>query len=75
MIDRARQALVVYVELGPDRTLARVSQAYAERGQFVPLVTLKRWSARYHWRSFIKQHERIVAQAFAKRLWDLSTRL
>jgi hypothetical protein len=75
MIERARRALVVYVELGPDRTLAKVSQAYAERGQSLPLVTLKRWSARFHWRSFIEQHERVVAHAFAKRLWDLSTRL
>lgn len=67
MIERARRAFQAYVELGPERTLAKVSQLFAERGKPVSLVTLKRWSSRFCWQTIIRQQEQIVARAFCRR--------
>lgn len=41
---RAYQAYVIYRDLGPDRSLAQVSQKHTKS-----IPTLKRWSSKYNW--------------------------
>jgi hypothetical protein len=69
MHERAGEAFQAYVELGPRRrTLAKVAQILAGRGESVSLVTLKRWSTRFRWQTIIRQQEEIAARAFCRRI-------
>lgn len=65
---RVRQAFEAYLELGPTRTLAQVSQLRTDSGRSLPLPTLKRWSSRFHWQSLVQHHDQVVAQAVVKKL-------
>lgn len=68
MIERARRAFQAYVELGPGRTLAKVSLLFAESGQSVSLVTLKRWSSRFCWQTIIRQQEEIASRILCRHI-------
>ena len=66
--DRAVRAFEIYVALGEQRTLAKVSQLCAEQGQPIPIVTLKRWSSQYGWQKLVAEHTATVARQVFQRL-------
>ena len=56
---RARQALILY--LGQtDRALVRLVDVCASNGLKVSVATVKRWSARYNWRHFVQEHDKML---------------
>jgi tRNA nucleotidyltransferase/poly(A) polymerase len=58
---RAYQLFRLYCELGAERSLTRVQQAYAQQtGRAVSLNTLKKWSRRFLWAERARAYDQLV---------------
>lgn len=55
---RARQALELYLNQEPRRSLSELAKVCAEGGILVSVPTLKRWSARFSWQRLVIQYDR-----------------
>lgn len=76
--ERAMRCLELYIDLGPNRSLERLSYACKDAGIKASLPTLKRWSKRYGWQAYVQNHERarcaaIESDIYSKMQEDIRT--
>ena len=66
--ERSRLVFLVYVRLGPRRSLELLHRTLADAGASIGIATLKRWSSRYQWQeqlSLVAEQAELINRAEA----------